>query len=65
MGRLRRKKMHKGDKPIKEKYRTKRKTKDHDQIHDDLKPGTREKLLNQEVDHDKAGSGQHYCITCA
>lgn len=35
----RRKKRNKGDHPIKEKYRTKRKTKDLDEIQDDLRPG--------------------------
>jgi len=38
-GKYRRKKMNKGDHPIKEKYRTKRKTKDLDEIQDDMKPG--------------------------
>ena len=37
-GPYRRKKRNKGDHPIKEKYRTKRKTKDLDEIQDDLKP---------------------------
>ena len=65
MGRLARHKQHKGDKPLKEKYRTKRKTKDWDQIDEDLKPGTSEKLLNQDVDFDKPGAAQHYCLHCA
>ena len=65
MGRVARKKQHKGDKPLKEKYRTKRKTKDWDQIHDDMKPKNADKLLNQDVDHDRPGSGQHYCLHCA
>ena len=60
-----RKRHHKGDKPMKEKYRTKRKTKCIDEIHDDLKPEKRAKLLNQEVDLDKPGQAQHYCVTCA
>ena len=38
MGRVARKKQHKGDRPLKEKYRTRRKTKDHDQIHFDMQP---------------------------
>ncbi|XP_061177604.1 zinc finger protein 593 homolog [Saccostrea echinata] len=65
MGRLARKKQHKGDKPIKEKYRTKRKTKDLDEIHEDMKPGKSQKLLNQDVDFDKPGAGQFYCLHCA
>ncbi|XP_069135433.1 zinc finger protein 593 homolog [Argopecten irradians] len=65
MGRYARKKQHKGDKPLKEKYRTKRKTKDWDQIDEDLKPGNAEKLLNQETDFDKPGAGKFYCLHCA
>nr|XP_022289199.1 zinc finger protein 593-like [Crassostrea virginica]XP_022289200.1 zinc finger protein 593-like [Crassostrea virginica]XP_022289643.1 zinc finger protein 593-like [Crassostrea virginica] len=65
MGRLARKKQHKGDKPLKEKYRTKRKTKDLDEIHDDMKPEKSQKLLKQDVDFDKPGAGQFYCLHCA
>ncbi|XP_064618008.1 zinc finger protein 593-like [Liolophura sinensis] len=65
MGRIARKKQHKGDKPLKEKYRTKRKTKDLDQIHVDMRPENSERLLNQDVDLDKAGAGQFYCLHCA
>lgn len=46
-------------------YKTKRKTKDHDQIHEDLKLKNALKLLNQQVDHDLPGDGQNYCIHCA
>ena len=46
-------------------YKTKRKTKDHDQIHKDLQLKNAAKLLNQEEDIELAGSGQHYCIHCA
>ncbi|XP_041352159.1 zinc finger protein 593-like [Gigantopelta aegis] len=65
MGRLARKKQHKGDKPLKEKYRTKRKTKDLDQIHEDLLPRNAPGILNQDVDYDKPGAAQYYCIHCA
>ncbi|XP_048769203.1 zinc finger protein 593-like [Ostrea edulis] len=65
MGRLARKRHHKGDKPIKEKYRTKRKTKDLDEIHDDMQPEKSQKLINQEKDFDKPGAGQFYCLHCA
>ena len=66
MGRpVRRKKQHKGDKPLKEKYRTRRRTKDHDQIHVDLKPDQAKALLNQAVDLDVTGNAQHYCLHCA
>ena len=46
-------------------YKTKRKTKDHDQIHEDLKLQNAMTLINQQVDHDAAGSAQHYCVHCA
>ncbi|XP_076453334.1 zinc finger protein 593-like [Babylonia areolata] len=65
MGRYARKKQHKGDKPLKEKYRLKRKTKDLDQIQDDMVPSKSESLLKQDVDLDKPGAAQHYCLHCA
>jgi len=65
MGRYARKKQHKGDKPLKEKYRTRRRTKDHDQIHVDLKPTNAKKLLKQVEDLDVTGNAQFYCIHCA
>jgi len=66
MGRpVARKKQHKGDRPLKEKYRTRRKTKDHDQIHVDLKPENMKELLNQAVDLDVTGCAQFYCVHCA
>ena len=65
MGRYARKKQHKGDKPMKAKYRLKRKTKDLDEVHADMKPEQSTKLLHQEVDYDVPGSAQHYCLHCA
>lgn len=64
MGRLRRKRMHKNIKDQKKKYRTKRRTKDIDQIHADLEPENAAKLLSQN-DPDLPGSGQCYCLQCA
>lgn len=67
MGRpLRRKRMHKNIKDLKKKYRTRRRTKDLDQIHEDLKSeqSTGNGLLAQD-DPDLPGSGHHYCLTCA
>jgi bud site selection protein 20 len=43
--------------------KTKHYIKDHDQIHDDLQQP--EKYAKLEVDEEKPGSGQHYCIGCA
>lgn len=66
MGRpVARKKQHKGDKPLKEKYRTRHRTKDHDQIHFDLEPKQAAALLQQTVDYDVTGNAQHYCLHCA
>jgi len=60
-----RKRQHKGHLALSKKYRLKRRTKDHDQIDDDLKAGVVEKLLAQAVDFDKPGLGQFYCVHCA
>ena len=65
MGRYARKKMHKGDKPLKEKYRLERRIKDLDQIQNDMSPSKSKELLNQPEDLDKPGSAQHYCLHCA
>ncbi len=45
--------------------KTKRKTKDIDEIYNDLKKENAVKLLTQEIDQDLPGLGQHYCINCA
>merc|ERR1712141_982291 len=60
-----RKKYHFGDTHLKKKWRTKRRTKDLDQIDTDLVPDNAEKLLNQAVDFDKPGLAQFYCVHCA
>ncbi|XP_014678282.1 PREDICTED: zinc finger protein 593-like [Priapulus caudatus] len=64
-GRRKKKAGQKGSSHLTKIMKTKRKTKDHDQIHDDLVPCVADKMLNQDVDHDKPGAAQHYCITCA
>ncbi|MBN3281417.1 ZN593 protein, partial [Polyodon spathula] len=58
---------HKSDKKknIAKLWKTKRRTKDLDQIHHDMKPEVAAKLLHQEVDYDVTGSAQHYCLHCA
>ncbi|CAG5866180.1 unnamed protein product [Menidia menidia] len=45
---------HKSDKKknISKTWKTKRRTKDLDQIHSDMKPETAAKLMHQEVDYD-------------
>ena len=61
MGRYRRKRVHSNDKHLK-KYRTRRRTKDLDEIEVDL---LADGANIQRSDPDLPGSGQHYCIHCA
>lgn len=60
-----RKKYHYGDTHLKRRWRTKSRTKDLDEIDDDIKPENVQKFLNQEVDLDRPGSAQFYCVHCA
>ncbi|CAK9825009.1 Zinc finger protein 593 homolog [Anthophora retusa] len=60
-----RRKYHRGDTHLKKGWRTKRRRKDLDEIDEDLKEKNIQNLLNQEVDLDKPGAGQYYCIHCA
>jgi bud site selection protein 20 len=60
-----RKKYHAGDMHLKKQWRTKRRTKDLDQIEVDLGEGQVGKLLKQDVDFDKPGLAQFYCVHCA
>ncbi|KAI4470880.1 zinc finger protein [Holotrichia oblita] len=60
-----RKKYHYGDTHLKKKWRTKRRTKDLDQIDEDIKPENIESLVNQQEDFDKPGNAQFYCVHCA
>jgi hypothetical protein len=46
-------------------YKTKRKTKDHDQIHLDIKVANAIPLLDQAIDIEQTGAAQNYCIHCA
>ncbi|KAK6170154.1 hypothetical protein SNE40_018619 [Patella caerulea] len=64
MGCVGRKRNHKGNHPWAKKGKTKRRTKDLDQIHEDMKPGNAEQMLNQDVNYDKPGAAQHYCLHC-
>jgi bud site selection protein 20 len=60
-----RKRNHKNIRDTYRKYRLKRRTKDIDQIHEDLKPENADKLKAQPIDPDLPGLGQHYCVHCA
>ncbi|KAG7269827.1 hypothetical protein CRUP_027170 [Coryphaenoides rupestris] len=52
-------------KNISKKWKTKRRTKDLDEIHSDMKPETQPNSCIQEVDYDVTGCAQHYCLHCA
>ncbi|XP_064490244.1 zinc finger protein 593-like [Ornithodoros turicata] len=65
MARYSRKKTHKGYTAAHKNDKTKRRTKDLDQVHDDMKPENADKLLNQDVDYDLPGAAQYYCLHCA
>merc|ERR1712039_270717 len=46
-------------------WRTKRRTKDLDQIDNDLKPENTVKFTARAIELDKPGLGQFYCVHCA
>ncbi|CAH2093642.1 unnamed protein product [Euphydryas editha] len=60
-----RKKYHQGDTHLKKRWRVRNRKKDLDEIDEDLKEENAEKLLNQEIDLDRPGAAQHYCLHCA
>jgi len=69
-GKQRRSRTHGGTRHIARQHRTRHRTKDLDQIHEDLKPENQGKLLEQqqqqeEEDMDLPGMGQFYCIECS
>lgn len=65
-GPTRRRKANQGITSEKRKFKTKRRTRDIDQIVEDLEvPGKRAKLEHQPIDLDLPGGGQFYCIQCA
>jgi bud site selection protein 20 len=68
-GPYKRKKYHRGDVHLKRRWRVKMRqgsrTKDLDQIDQDLSEGVVGNLLEQNIDFDKAGLGQFYCVHCA
>ncbi|WWC88169.1 uncharacterized protein L201_003074 [Kwoniella dendrophila CBS 6074] len=65
MGRLRRSRTHHAKRDVHRLARTRVRVKDLDQIEIDLRPGNRAKLERQEIDEEKPGLGQHYCVECA
>ncbi|XP_013781401.1 zinc finger protein 593-like [Limulus polyphemus] len=65
MTRYSRKKTNRGKNPITRKCKTRKRTKDLDEISEHMKIENASKLLNQEEDYDLPGSGQFYCLHCA
>ncbi|XP_016972830.1 zinc finger protein 593 homolog [Drosophila rhopaloa] len=59
-----RKKMHYGDTHLQRRWRVRNRRRDLDQIDDDLRTKSGE-LINQNVDLDKPGFAQFYCVHCA
>ena len=45
--------------------KTKRKTRDLDEVQKTMRVETARALLNQAVDYDVPGAGQHFCLYCA
>jgi len=64
-GAQRKKRNHHSIRDISRAARTRARTKDLDQIHEDLKPENVEKIKNALPDPDLPGMGQNYCIPCA
>ncbi|KAI0299296.1 hypothetical protein BC826DRAFT_67131 [Russula brevipes] len=66
MSRYRRSRTHKAQRDVHRASRTRARTRDLDQIqHVDLDPKNRAKLEAQELDYEKPGLAQHYCVECA
>eukprot|EP00743_Colponemidia_sp_Colp-15_P008411 GILK01009139.1.p1 GENE.GILK01009139.1~~GILK01009139.1.p1 ORF type:complete len:114 (+),score=18.74 GILK01009139.1:43-384(+) len=65
MTRMRRKKGFTKSKHLQKARWTSKRTKDQDQIHEDLKPENAEKIKHQKRDDGLPGLGQFYCIHCA
>ncbi|KAL7744170.1 hypothetical protein ACLKA6_009145 [Drosophila palustris] len=59
-----RKKMHYGDTHLQRRWRVRNRRRDLDQIDDDMRTRSGE-LINQNVDLDKPGFAQFYCVHCA
>lgn len=59
-----RKKMHYGDTHLQRRWRVRNRTRDMDQIDKDLQTQSAQ-LINQEVDLEKPGFAQFYCVHCA
>ncbi len=60
-----RKRSHHGIRDVKRSSRTRARTRDMDNIFDDMQKENYVKLTNQEFNPDVPGSAQHYCVECA
>jgi len=66
MGRVQKRKANTSkNKQLQRARRTFGRTKDLDQVADDLKPENYDKLKNQPLDLDLPGNGEYYCVHCA
>ncbi|KAJ1651693.1 hypothetical protein IWQ61_007807 [Dispira simplex] len=65
MGNVRRARKPRANTNVRHKYRARHRTRDFDQIYEDVKPENIQKLLLQPLDVDLPGGGQHYCVECA
>ena len=65
MTRYSRKKGNHGYTAKRKQLKVKRRTRDLDEIDEDMKPQNAKALLNQEVDIDLPGGAQYYCLHCA
>ncbi len=67
MGIYRRSRVHKNNREVHRAARTRARTKDLDQIHEDLRPENIEKIhvSSQEFDPDLPGGGQFPCVPCS
>lgn len=61
----RKKRTHKNIKDFKKNLKTKKKSKDLDEIHVMMQPEKSEQYLHQKIDPDLPGEGQFYCLFCA
>merc|ERR1711977_650447 len=61
----RKKRTHKNIKDFKKSQRTRKRTKDIDEVHHQMEPDRINAFLHQTIDPDLPGEGQFYCIPCA
>jgi bud site selection protein 20 len=60
-----RKRQHHSIRDVKRASRTRARTKDLDNVFEDMQPMKYEKLINQEFNPEIVGNGQFYCVECS